>query len=515
MLTDIHIRRFKGLQEISLDGCGRLNAIVGKNNSGKSSVLHAIDMAGLALSINNWSKFEPKIAIKDMIQDAGEFLVRTRWNDGHEVEIACNENPQNGQVTPNVKSKDEQHHLKTVLVLPDLGGNLGLRRHKTPKQVMNEIEQRNYRDSNALDMLYSIKYYAERQSRGLTPESYSTIIDEIRRYFPDIEQVESDRTEDDIGTLTYQEYGRTLDILYSGTGLKHFIDVLLKLTVSGANVILLDEPEMGLHPDLQRRFVEYLRRVAEEKDVQFFMATHSPVMLNYSDDVRYFRISNTRGTRTMTPVAADSMELLLSGMGVRPSDVFNHDLCLMVEGATDVVYWEHIVHGLYAEDFEHVAVAIIQYGGGAAEAVVGGGIAVKNIVPAQKYTFWIHDRDAPEGQPPSSSAKRFENALIKAGMQTHVLNKRELEYYFPESLHVAAQQKDQAKEKATTAILRGDQSQKYRDAAKGPEVCVPTGTYLRRLLKDHVSSKDDIPQEIQEVVANVLIPWKKEITGEE
>jgi AAA15 family ATPase/GTPase len=42
----LEIRFFKGLESVELKECGKLNPLIGKNNSGKSSVLHAIDMAG-------------------------------------------------------------------------------------------------------------------------------------------------------------------------------------------------------------------------------------------------------------------------------------------------------------------------------------------------------------------------------------------------------------------------------------------------------------------------------------
>lgn len=45
-------------------------------------------------------------------------------------------------------------------------------------------------------------------------------------------------------------------------------------------VILLEEPENGIHP---RRIIEIYRlitKLAEDKDVQFFITTHSPILLN-------------------------------------------------------------------------------------------------------------------------------------------------------------------------------------------------------------------------------------------
>jgi len=50
-------------------------------------------------------------------------------------------------------------------------------------------------------------------------------------------------------------------------------------------VILLEEPENGIHP---RRIIEIYRlitKLAEEKNVQFFITTHSPILLNqFSED---------------------------------------------------------------------------------------------------------------------------------------------------------------------------------------------------------------------------------------
>jgi recombinational DNA repair ATPase RecF len=41
-LDRLTIRKFRGLQDRTLDGLGRINLLVGPNNSGKTSVLEAI-----------------------------------------------------------------------------------------------------------------------------------------------------------------------------------------------------------------------------------------------------------------------------------------------------------------------------------------------------------------------------------------------------------------------------------------------------------------------------------------
>jgi len=509
-LQTVEIHNFKGLEAVTISNCGALNALVGKNNSGKSSVLHAIDMAGLALSVRNWDLFQPKLDVKDLFTDVGAFSIGLKYSDGSSLTVAAT--PQYGpEVNPN---PTEHQKFKSVLILPDVGSGMLQRRHHTPKDIITYVEQRNYAQVNSLDILYAIKFYASRGEHGFSPQSYTSILDEIKHYFPEIEDVESDRTEKDIATLIYTELGRRLDILYSGTGLKHFLDVLLKTTISGAEIVLLDEPELGLHPDLQRRFIEYLRQLADEKGVQFFMATHSPVLLNYADIVSYYRIVNIRGNRAVLPVPNDAIHTLLSDLGIRPSDVFNKDICVLVEGVAEVVFFEHILHELYSQEFADVAIGIIQYAGGAAEGIVSGVIDVGNISPAQKYTLWIRDRDAAPDEEPSENSTKFVNALKKRGLKTYIWGKREIEYYYPEEVMIAAQQGDESREKAARRILLGDQKEKFRDAAKRDNVCVPTGKYLRKLLIECLSDKSLLDQEIRTVVDTTLLTWKKEILGE-
>ena len=340
------------------------------------------------------------------------------------------------------------------------------------------------------------------------------LIEEIGTYFPDIEKVESDRTETDIATLTYKEYGKELDILYAGSGLKHFIDVLVKATISHAKILLLDEPEMGLHPDLQRRFLSYLTRLSEEKDLQIFLATHSQVLLNYANSISYYRIINSKGSRKALRVPADATQTLLSDMGIRPSDVFNQDICLLVEGASEVIFFTYIIRELYKAEFANIAISVIQYGGSAADGIISGTIDISNIVPAQKYTFWIRDRDKIPSQPPSTESTKFKNALERHDLQCHIWNNREIEFYYPDRVLKAAQEGDPDKEKLVLEIRNGPQTKKFRKEASEKGVFVPKGKSLARLLVEHLTNKDELDAEIRKIIEETLIPWKREILGE-
>jgi predicted ATPase len=508
-IDSVSVNYFKGIRQIVLSECSSINVLVGKNNSGKSTVLHAIDMGVLAINAGRWDKFQPKLAIKDLFSDVGNFEIQLKFSDNSSRIVTSS-----GSYGPTVTPAGISDSVKSILIIPDPGAGLLQRNHRTPKWILEQVEARNFGYVNALEILYAIKFYSQRSENGFTPESYTSLINEVKNYFPDLSNIESDRTDEDIATLTYEEYGKKLDILYSGTGLKHFVDVLIKTTLSKANIVLLDEPEVGLHPDLQRRFLEYLIRLAKDKQIQFFIATHSPVFLNYSDTFSFFRITNKKGLREVHRIAATATHTLLSDFGIRPSDIFNQDICLLVEGASEVVFFEHVIRTLYKSEFEKIGVGVIQYGGDAAAGIVSGSIDVTNITPTQKYTFWVRDRDAKPDEAPATGSVKFKNALTSAGLRCHIFKKREIEFYYPEIVHEKAQQGDAAKITATKAIFDGDQSAKYRNAAETLRVCVPAGKYLRKLLIENLTSREQLDNEIRELIEQTLIPWKIEILGD-
>ncbi len=507
MLRNLHIQYFKGLTDVALRDCSPINALVGKNNSGKSSVLHAIDMAGLAISTGNWNRFQPKLAIRDMFNEAGPFTVELAYHNGLNMIVKSQAGGESPTFNPSVTP---EHRFGSLLIMPDPEMGLLRRSHQTPLQIMNYVENRNFGNVNGLDILYALRFYGERRQRRLEPEDYERVISDIREFFPEIEALDADRTEQDVATLTYREYGRSFDILYSGTGLKQFLDIVIKITLAQARVVLIDEPEVGLHPDLQRKFVDFMNQWAREKGLQFFLATHSPVFLSHAG-VTVFRITNRRGQRDVARIDRESLHTVWADMGIRPSDLLQNDIVVMVEGQKDVIVFDHIINNLYQQELDGVSVGVVQYGGSSADGIIGGDIDVGNITSAQGYVLWVRDRDAKPTAQPSTNARKFDNALRRAEQMCHILGQREIEWYLPESLYIEAQQGDSQREEAVKAILDGIQDEKFADAAER-NCTVPRGKYLRQLLATHLS-RDNLDDELRGLVERQLVAWRNEIIG--
>lgn len=77
--------------------------------------------------------------------------------------------------------------------------------------------------------------------------------------------------------------GRVLPIAQLSSGEKHLIKILLTSMTSGSNAILIDEPELSLHLDWQRLFVQTI--LSLNPTCQLILASHSPeVMAEVQDD---------------------------------------------------------------------------------------------------------------------------------------------------------------------------------------------------------------------------------------
>ena len=508
MITNIEITHFKAFENVRLEGLGRINVLVGRNNAGKSSVLHALDLAGLAAQQQNWQQFPLKVRIQDLFWEQGDFSLKITTMIGRTITVTA-QNRENPSVEPWDFAQTE---LRTILMLPDPGNNLVNRRGVSPRDAMTYLDSRDLVNANALDFLYAIRYYAEHKQRDFTDADYHTLIVQVQQFFPELESVESDQTDQNNATLTYRERGRTLDILYSGTGIKRILDVLIKATLSHASIILLDEPEFGMHPDLQRRFLAFLSGFTREHGLQVFIATHSPIFINSGEAIEVYRVENRAGRRTITHVSDSQRHVLYGDLGLRPSDLLQNDICV-VEGADDVTFFEYVLHELYRQEFAGMTVGVTQYGGTAgAGPIMSSAITAANVSGGNPYTLWIRDRDAKEIDPPSQTTDRFVDALQAEGQHIYVLKKRELEFYIPEAVYVNAPGNGAAKQPAIHAVFQ-DQSQKFKTAMGAAQCQNPGAIQLERLLRKY-QTRANLDPEIVQIVTDRLLPWAREIRGD-
>ncbi|VEI51277.1 AAA family ATPase [Kocuria rosea] len=92
------------------------------------------------------------------------------------------------------------------------------------------------------------------------------------------------------GLVVVASSGETLDVAALSSGEQHYLVMLYDIVFGqdSASFILLDEPEISLHPQWQRGFLDVLISAHEERGVKFLVATHSPMVLGRHVDRAVF-----------------------------------------------------------------------------------------------------------------------------------------------------------------------------------------------------------------------------------
>lgn len=114
-----------------------------------------------------------------------------------------------------------------------------------------------------------------RAAFGIKPRGGYFFRAEFQAHFASL--LEQRRADPDFPADPYGRYGgRSLHALSHGEG---FLAVLTSWMSPG--VILMDEPEAALSPQRQLTLLAGMQRLARQGDVQFVIATHSPVLLTF------------------------------------------------------------------------------------------------------------------------------------------------------------------------------------------------------------------------------------------
>jgi hypothetical protein len=130
------------------------------------------------------------------------------------------------------------------------------------------------------------------------------------------------------------------------------------------SLFFLEEPDICMHPSLQRTFMDFLKTYHRKMGHQFFLTTHSNHLLDLVDDLDLFSVlSFTKNNdlegllpeiapREENRISAESKSMVrfrirstvyrdrnvLSQLGVRPSATFLANATIWVEGVSEVAY---------------------------------------------------------------------------------------------------------------------------------------------------------------------------------
>ena len=228
--------------------------------------------------------------------------------------------------------------------------------------------------------------------------------------------------------LYYREPGSKIskEIFWVGDGMQIWLQLLLHVfRLQSRDVVVLDEPDVFLHADLQRRMVELL----ESLPGQTITATHSPEVLAEARDESILWISKNRRRSVRSP-EPDVLYQLSSTLGtafnLRLARALRSTTVLFVEGQ-DMKLLRELARTLKLERLlkERDLTVIPMLGFDRWEHLEPFQWLVDDLLQGSVKSFVILDRD----YRPLTAIEEVERRLGEIGLTGHVWRRKELENY--------------------------------------------------------------------------------------
>ncbi len=319
MLKRVSIQNFKSLKDITLD-LQKVNLLIGPNNSGKTNFLKALEFFSLALKRTSNNKsieftFKHKGGGINIIFSKEDFDKYSERKNIENLALQINSNRKNLEHWYSSNPLDIVKTNPTIFLIQEDNFWDSINNYIDLDLSMSFHEKTFYYkdvpiykpDTNKLDKPAPIG----RGDNFVAADTSNLIafFDKIRDEYPNVfDQIKTDlakcvpefteinfqniaSTEElvkQFGDKTFKRIGLTngkqktiywADELSEGT--LYFLALLCIINQPNPpKLLLLEEPEKGIHPRRIHEVIQFIFRLVEEKDIQVIMTTHSPVVLD-------------------------------------------------------------------------------------------------------------------------------------------------------------------------------------------------------------------------------------------
>lgn len=498
ILDSIRVRGFRslGADTEGLAPLGRMNLIIGKNNSGKSNILRVIDSVlnrsdqKKVLELTHLDQHQPSMApfsigvsvtlAKGESGDLDDFnsKILPQIPEGHRNSSASStaikiidqytklNNTNRAWFEWNAKGErivepwieaarkvpEVEIHRHWEAVTTQRGGSLeshwipeSLRRiwPKLPQGKSTLIPAVRKIDLGATSELdFSGLGIIERLARLQNPPAHQQDLKEKFRNINTFLKSVTDSHDAELeipvdrDTILVHMDSKTLPLDNLGTGLHEVIILAAAATVLESQVLCIEEPELHLHPLLQKKLAGYL---IEKTTNQYFLTTHSSALLD-TPFAEIFHVRLKENCSHISHAPSDRKRAsICRDLGYRASDIVQSNCVIWVEGPSDRIYLNFWLYSVEPKLVEGIHYSIMFYGGRLASHLTlnDPNEAADDLVSLTKLNrnsaiVMDSDRSAPQSKL-NSTKTRLAGEYSEFGGLAWITKGREIENYLPDS----------------------------------------------------------------------------------
>lgn len=195
------------------------------------------------------------------------------------------------------------------------------------------------------------------------------LFDDISKAYAEImagvEGIRAPLPHEDKTTVVVDEpaYTTGFDLAEVSAGSKEILTLITQIILSseGTDLLMIEEPELHLHPGAQREILDLIHEELGDGGPQVIISTHASVFVNHLDVDNIVRVKRDVDTTLhktkSTEVGGDLREL-----GYEYAGMFQSEAVVIVEGLTDLVALK-CMGKKYGVDFEEKNIGVVEMDG--------------------------------------------------------------------------------------------------------------------------------------------------------
>lgn len=319
IIQNIEINYYKSIKQSLILKSQLVNIFIGQNNSGKSNILDAIEFC-----------FELDLESSRLYYANADICLSLHFTDKEQLEN-------------NFSSKDAKLILKDndrKLVFSDreLPWNKNLVGILSNK--VKRLDEGYFKDFASIDVDYDSLF-----DHPMAADKFKSI---LKRHFPKI-TADKNAFDIDYESEGLYEGDRRVTIDRLGSGFQRIFIILLYIIHPDFPVVLIDEPEIHLHPAMVEKLLWAMQNT---QSGQILFTTHSPLFITPITLRQVVRVvKENKNTKIFTLSQANyNYRRLIQELNADNLEMFFADKVVLVEGVSDKLLLRGLIDHFYRGD---------------------------------------------------------------------------------------------------------------------------------------------------------------------
>lgn len=177
-----------------------------------------------------------------------------------------------------------------------------------------------------------------------------------------------------------------------GHGHQQLISLLFLFALPDNYIYFIDEPDIGLHPELQIKLLQFVNEIVSDNqyDKQFFFATHSPCFIDYNLNCSHFLCQKDSKKFGVKLIEKKSLSIVRDELGFTPGSLFQATGIIWVEGPSEYSYIR-LLFECFNFDIDNYGIVVVPYFG--SENITKKQLTFKKLKEINQNFLIIMDSD--------------------------------------------------------------------------------------------------------------------------